>query len=212
MEKEKNLKAQNTPQLWVFLSANILFLFGMIFPAYFIELPKEFDLILIFKVLGASIAPLLLFLLNGLLSSHQKAILVFWRFKHPLPGSEAFTKLSKNDHRIDRDKLKEIHGTLPKGPKQQNKLWYRIYKKNSSSLIIQASQGGFLLARDLTSLAVLFVIFLGIPVLIIATWPINFYYLILLILQYLVISRGARIRGRRFVNNVLAIESSQAGF
>ncbi|UCS95230.1 hypothetical protein KZP23_09575 [Echinicola marina] len=207
MEKEKNLKAKNTPQLWVFLSANILFLCGMIFPTYFKELTKDFDIVLILKVLGASIAPLLLFLLNGLISSHQKAILVFWKFKHPLPGSEAFTKLSKNDHRIDRDKLKEIHGSLPKSPKQQNKLWYKIYKKTSSNIIVANSHRDFLLARDLTSLSVLFVIFLGIPALIIGSWPINLYYFIGLILQYLVVSIGAQNRGRRFVANVLAIES-----
>ena len=207
MEKEPNLKKKNIPQLWVFLSANILILFGLIFPVYFKTLTNDFDIVLIFKALGVSIAPLLLFLLNGLISSHQKAVLVFWKLKNPLPGSEAFSKLSKNDTRIDRAKLKNVYGILPKSPIEQNKLWYKIYKKNSSNMIVSDSHRAFLLSRDLTSLCILFVVFLGIPVLIMAQWPIALYYFGYLLLQYLVVTIGAQNRGRRFVTNVLAIES-----
>lgn len=204
-----NIKAKNTPQLWVFLFGNICFLFWMIFPTYLNELPKEIDVLTFLKMSGYVIAPLLLFLLNGLVSSDQKAILVFWKIKDPLPGSEAFSKLSRIDYRIDRGKLKEIYGVLPKEPKQQNRLWYKIYQKNNSNLIVQASHSGFLLARDLTSLSILFVLFIGFPVLLISSWPVNFVYFSILILQYLVVSRVAQVKGRRFVNNVLAVESSQ---
>lgn len=207
MEKEPNLKIKNAPQLWIFLSANILILCGLIFPAYFKTLTTDFDIVFILKVLGASTAPLLLFLLNGLISSHQKAVLVFWKLKNSLPGSEAFSKLSKNDTRIDRAKLKSVYGSLPKSPIEQNKLWYKIYKKNSSNTIVSDSHRAFLLARDLTSLCVLFVIFLGIPVLIIGQWPISLYYFMGLLLQYVIVVIGAQNRGRRFVTNVLAIES-----
>jgi hypothetical protein len=209
MEKEPNLKKKNTLQLWVFLSANILILFGLIFPVCFKTLTNDFDIVLIFKALGVSIAPLLLFLLNGLMSSHQKAVLVFWKLKNPLPGSEAFSKLSKNDTRIDRAKLKNVYGSLPKSPIEQNKLWYKIYKKNISNTIVSDSHRAFLLARDLTSLCILFVIFLGIPVLIKGQWPIALYYFVYLLLQYVVIVIGAQNRGKRFVTNVLAIESCQ---
>lgn len=207
METEINLKTKNTPQLWVFLLANILFLCGMIFPAYFKELSNSFDIILILKGLGVSIAPLLLFLLNGLLSSHQKAILVFWKLKNPLPGSEVFTKLGKHDYRIDMDKLKEIYGSLPNKPEQQNQLWYKIYKKNSSNIIVSESHRAFLLARDLTALSVLFILFLGITVLAVGSWPLNLYYFFGLLLQYLVAATGAKNRGRGFATNVLAVES-----
>ncbi len=207
MEKEPNLKIKNVPQLRVFLAANILIPCGLIFPAYFKTLTTGVDIVFILKVLGVSIAPLLLFLLNGLISSHQKAVLVFWKLKNPLPGSEAFSKLSKNDTRIDRAKLKSVYGSLPKSPIEQNKLWYKIYKKNSSNTIVSDSHRAFLLARDLTSLCVLFVIFLGIPVLIIGQWPISLYYFLGLLLQYVIVVIGAQNRGRRLVTNVLAIES-----
>tara|TARA_R110002049_G_scaffold183243_1_gene351186 strand:+ start:13032 stop:13661 length:630 start_codon:yes stop_codon:yes gene_type:complete len=208
MTKEINLKAKNTPQLWVFLSANIIFLIGLLFPVHFLELTKSFDIYLILKFVGVSIAPLVLFLLNGLLSSHIKAILVYWKLKHPLPGSTAFSKWSKSDHRVNRKKLKEIHGKLPKNTADQNRKWYEIYRKNSNNNIIQNSHRAFLLARDLTSLSVLFLIFLGIPVLILGSWPLNLFYNLVLILQYLIICVNAKNRGVRFVTNVLAIESS----
>jgi hypothetical protein len=207
MEKEVNLKAKNTPQLWVLLSANILIIAGVIFPLYFKELTNEFDILFILKGLGASISPLLLFLLNGLISSNQKAVLVFWKLKNPLPGSEVFSKLSKEDTRIDREKLKDIYGPLPKNPSEQNKLWYKIYKKNSLDIVISESHRAFLLARDLTSLCFLFVIFIGFPVLFIGKWPINIYYIAFLLVQYFIVVIGAQNRGRRFVTNVLAIET-----
>lgn len=207
MEKEVNLKAKNTPQLWILLSANILITCGIFFPIYFKEITSEFDIIFILKGLGASIAPLLLFLLNGLLSSNQKAVLVFWKLKNPLPGSEAFSKLSKEDTRIDRKKLKEIYGSLPKNPSDQNKLWYKIYKKNALDIMISESHRVFLLARDLTSLCFLFIVFIGLPTLIIVNWPLNIYYFSFLLIQYFIVVIGAQNRGRRFVTNVLATES-----
>jgi hypothetical protein len=207
MEKEINLKAKNTPQLWILLSANILIILAVVFHAEFRDLQKDFDILFIFKSLGASIAPLILFLLNGFVSSHQKAILVFWKLKDPLPGSEAFSKLSRQDTRIDRKKLKQLYGILPKKPSEQNKLWYKIYKKHVSNLIISESHRAFLLARDLTSMCFLFVLFLGIPVLIIIESPTNISYFIYLILQYFLVVIGAKNRGRRFVTNVLAEET-----
>lgn len=207
MEKEINLKAKNTPQLWIMLSANILMLSGIIFPTYLMETMQQFNIFSIIKILGATIAPLLLFLLNGILSSNQKAVLVFWKLKNPLPGSVAFTRISKQDSRIDRKKLKEIHGTLPKNPADQNKLWYKIYKKHNLDIVISESHRGFLLARDLTSLCFLFIIFLGIPVLAKISAPINIIYFSFLIFQYILVVVNAKNRGQRFVANVLAEES-----
>lgn len=207
MEKEVNLKAKNTPQLWILLSANIVIICAVFFPLYIKEIIQEFDVILILKGLGASIAPLLLFLLNGLLSSNQKAVLVFWKFKNPLPGSVAFSKISKEDPRIDRKKLKDVYGFLPKNPLDQNKLWYKIYKKNALDIVITESHRAFLLARDLTSLCFLLIVFIGLPAILIACRPISIYYFCFLLVQYLLVVKGAQNRGRRFVANVLAKES-----
>lgn len=208
MEKQINLKAKNTPQLWILLSANILIICGVFFPVFFQGLKDKFNIIFIIKGLGLSIAPLMLFLLNGLISSNQKAILVFWKFKNPLPGTEVFSKLIKKDPRIDRKKLKEIYGNLPKNPKDQNKLWYKIYRKNSINPVILESHRAFLLARDLSSLCFLFILFIGFPSLFFFNLPVGMYYFAFLMIQYLFIVIGAQNRGRRFVTNVLAIESN----
>ena len=37
-------------------------------------------------------APIGTFLLDGLLSADAKARLVYWRYRHPLPGSRAFSE------------------------------------------------------------------------------------------------------------------------
>ncbi|PKW21092.1 hypothetical protein [Flavobacterium lindanitolerans] len=208
MDKEVNLKAKNTPMLWILLSANILIICGIFYPLYFQQATNKLNIVFILKGLGASIAPLLLFLLNGLLSSNQKAILIFWRLKDPLPGSEAFSKLSKLDTRINRKKLKEEYGPFPKKSSDQNRLWYEIYKQHALDIAVSESHRAFLLARDLTSMCFLFVVFIGVPTLLIVKWPISLYYFLFLLIQYFAIVIGARNRGRRFVMNVLAVASN----
>lgn len=207
MEKEVNSKAKNAPQLWIMLLANILIIAGMIFPQYYSQLTNDFNVVILIRSLGVFIAPLLLFLLNGLLSPNQKAILVFWKLKNALPGCEAFTRLSKRDPRVDIKKLQELHGALPKNPVDQNRLWYKIYKKHSQDIIVSESHRAFLLARDLTSLSVLLIVFMGLPAVVFGIWPVALYYFCFLLLQYFVIVIGAQNRGKRFVSNVLAIES-----
>jgi len=64
-------------------------------------------------VIGVSIV------LNGLLSGNMKAILVFWRFRHPLPGHRAFTLLGPKDPRVDIMVLEAQIGPLPPLPPHQ---------------------------------------------------------------------------------------------
>ncbi|WP_426480180.1 hypothetical protein [Chryseobacterium sp. R2ACT005] len=204
MAEEVNLKTKNTTLLWVFLAANIIILFIIFFPHYL----KQFDIILLIRTIGASIAPILLFLLNGLLTSHQKAILVFWKLNDPLPGSIAFSKLCIKDSRIDIKSLKSKYGQFPRKNSEQNKLWYKLYKKNSANLIVTESHRAFLLARDLTSLSFLFIVFTGMLVLIFMHDDSKFYYVGFLFIQYLANVINAQNRGKRFVSNVLAVESN----
>ncbi|WP_180982780.1 hypothetical protein [Chryseobacterium scophthalmum] len=204
MQNEVNLKSKNTTLLWVFLAANIIIILAMIFPRFL----EEFDIILWTKTIGGSIAPVILFLLNGLLSSHQKAIIIFWKLKDPLPGSIAFSELSKKDSRIDAKQLRNKFGNLPKKPSEQNKLWYKIYRKNSSNLLVVDSHRGFLLARDLTSLSFLLLFCMGALALFFIQPAYRYYYILFLIIQYFANLINAHNRGKRFVTNVLAVEST----
>ncbi|MDO3423480.1 hypothetical protein QWT87_01180 [Chryseobacterium sp. APV1] len=204
MQNEVNLKSKNTTLLWVFLAANIIIILTLIFPKFL----EKFDVLLWTKTIGASIAPIILFLLNGLLSSHQKAIIIFWKLQDPLPGSMAFSELSKKDSRIDAKQLKNTFGNLPKKPSEQNKLWYKIYRKNSTNAVVVGSHRAFLLARDLTSLSFLLMFCMGALALFFIQPVYKYYYMLFLIMQYFANLINARNRGKRFVTNVLAVEST----
>lgn len=206
MQNEVNLKSKNTTLLWVFLAANVIIILTISFPNFV----EQFDIILWTKTIGASIAPVILFLFNGLLSSHQKAIIIFWRLKDPLPGSRAFSELIKKDSRIDIKKLKSKFGIFPRKASEQNKLWYHIYRQNASNILVTESHGAFLLARDLTSLSFLLMLVMGVLALAYISPIIKYYYFLFLIIQYFANLVNARNRGQRFVTNVLAVESTNS--
>ncbi len=207
---EKTLIEQYRKKLWLFFAFNFCFLLCVNASSVSFEaINIEFLKIISEGTFIGILSPILIFILNGVLSSNVKAILVFWNIRYPLPGSKAFTVLAPKDERINMDKLKEIIGKLPTSPKEQNNLWYSIYKKHQNKIVILNSHKNYLFARDMTSMSALFliliplvIIFLGIN----GIW--KFLYSMFLLLQYLLISLVARNYGKRFVCNVLAEEST----
>lgn len=145
------------------------------------------------------------FILNGLLTSDFKYILVFWRIKDPLPGCRIFTELIDKDYRIDKNVLIKKYGTLPIKPKEQNKLWYKIYKQNEFDPMIFDSQRSFLLSRDLTGLSFLFLIIYTITILVSGVkFSIALAYIGFLLIQYMVLALVCRHYGTRFSLNAIA--------
>ncbi|MGH8057375.1 MAG: hypothetical protein ACREOH_09095, partial [Candidatus Entotheonellia bacterium] len=142
------------------------------------------------------------------LSSHIKAVLVFWRLCHPLPGCRAFSRYLNSDPRISPGVLETRFGQFPREPAQQNSLWYRIYRRNENHPAIRDAHGCYLLTRDLTSLSAIFLVILG-PAVIYLLDDTNraLTYLIMLVILYGFTSQAARTYGKRFVTSVLAIES-----
>ena len=55
--------------------------------------------------IGLIFASILTLLINGILKTDYKNIMVFWKVKQPLPSYRVFSHLVKNDHRIDYDEL-----------------------------------------------------------------------------------------------------------
>ncbi|RZJ92652.1 MAG: hypothetical protein EOO20_00960 [Chryseobacterium sp.] len=106
-------------------------------------------------------------------------------------------------------KLASLYNPLPNSPKEQNALWYKIYRANMTDIGIQKSHKDFLLARDMASMLFLFFMLTGMPMLFLGFYPFNFYYLAFLAFEYLLVVRAARNYGVSFVNNVLAIEASK---
>jgi hypothetical protein len=209
MSTETNLKLKNSASLWVFFICNC-FAFALLFLSENLHaIQNDFMSMISFRTSGVLLVPVVLFIINGLLSSNQKAALVFWRYENCLPGCRAFTIHAKKDPRINLQRLKSLHGTLPKNPRDQNQLWYKIYKKHSSDIVIAKSHKDFLLARDMTAISFLFIIFAGLPMIFLGKAPYNYWYMICLSAEYLVLAIVAQNHGKRFVTNVLAMESTK---
>jgi hypothetical protein len=202
------LKEQNSKLIWVFFSFNVVlfYIVGLSQVINFSEL--EIKSVITVRGVWVLIVPLLLFVLNGIVSSDFKAILSFWRFKNPLPACRAFSFYADKDDRIDKNFLTSKFGQLPVLPKEQNSLWYKIYKKHQENPVVKKSHKDFLLARDITSVSFLFFIVGGISMLILSVESVKWLYVIYLLIQFIIFSIVAQNHGKRFVCNALAIETS----
>lgn len=157
-----------------------------------------------------ALLPIPALILSSLISADHKAILVFWRVKHPLPGSRAFSVHAQADHRIDLAKLKKNVGEFPVSERDQNSKWYGLYKQVDSDPSVVDSHKNYLLFRDIASMSLLLVpvlpavlYFSGVNptrILISAAWFLG---------QYLITAFAARTTGIRFVQNVLAVHASR---
>lgn len=208
MSTETSLKKKNNSYLWSFFLFNLLVFLTLFFVTHFQTIIKDYKAMFTVRNSGVILMPIILFIINGLLTSQQKAILVFWKLKNPLPGSKAFSIYSNKDSRIDLTKLQSVYGALPTDAAEQNRLWYKIYRKNNTEVSVENSHKEFLLGRDLVSITFLYIIFAGIPVLILLFSRLSIYYLLFLVIEYLILVQVAKNHGIRFVCNVLAVEST----
>lgn len=198
---EKSIKAINRKYLVCYIVVNILVF------CYFIKLeitipsiidPKNMIFIGLYAVA---------IILEGIISSDFKAILIFFRFKNPLPGSRSFSEIVPKDSRIDINILKSKYFPLglPTEPEEQNKEWYKIYKQFSSLSTVFEAQKYFLLTRDLVVLSLILIpisivgyIIFGIEV---SSILIHLSFLVIVIILGIIACRNY---GDRFVANVLA--------
>ena len=135
MTKTEYLKDSYKSRLYVVAAINVaLFWAVVIFRA---------DLSMIWTLLSSIslqdgivgvITPIGAFILDGLLSADTKERVVYWRFKHPLPGSRAFSVHLKKETRADPERLVRQWGVFPDDPAEQNRLWYRIYRSVEKEL------------------------------------------------------------------------------
>jgi hypothetical protein len=136
--KDNSLKKENQKYLWMYIGVNI----AVIACIVLYKTIKLYELEKILKTFILSpgtilfiLSPLISLLINGILPANWKNIIVFWRFKNPLPGCRAFTILINKDARIDKKKLKKVIGKFPIEPKKQNKLWYKLFKKYENNVL-----------------------------------------------------------------------------
>lgn len=204
----KTLKGRNLAWLVATLGLDFLVLLVLAFHTAIEDLtPARVTAI---RASLTALLPIPVLILSSLISADHKAVLVFWRFKHPLPGSRAFSVHAPADHRIDLAKLKKNVGEFPVNERDQNSKWYGLYKQIDSDPSVMDSHKNYLLFRDIAAMSLLLVpvlpvvmYFSGIDmprILICATWFLG---------QYLVTSFAARTTGIRFVQNVLAVHASR---
>lgn len=149
--------------------------------------------------------PIVTLVLNGILPTHVKEILVFWRLKNPLPGCRAFSQLAPMDPKVDPAELRRRYGEFPQAPEEQNRLWYKIYKKHHDNPAIVQGLRAYLMSRDLAGISFC-LLFLGVALVVITTPSRQMValYLSALVVQYLLLALTARFAGDRLVCNSLA--------
>ncbi len=208
MTKTKNLK--NSNRKWLI---SYMFLHFVIFAIAAAVVNPTFDDIssLLAKLKSPSgLIPLIIFplsvVLEGLIHSNRKAVLVFWRIRNPLPGCRAFSKIAPNDPRIDMAAIKKIYPDgLPSDPKEQNAAWYKLYKQYEDKMIVNDAHRFFLLTRDLAALTVVLIPFCVVAHLFWQTpaATIGYHVLVLTVVAAL-ICLSAQSYGKRLVENVFA--------
>lgn len=208
--KEKSLKEQNKVNLILFITWNVIVLIFFLSSNFYHTNGEDITRHILSKdSLFTIFSPILLIVLNGILSSQLKVFLVFWKWKYGLPAHHAFTKYIFTDSRINIEGLKDKHGEFPTDPIKQNSLWYSFLKNNKEDTIIKDSHKAYLLTRDMTAISSVFV--LSIIVILLSDIDNHMKLLswVYFILQYLVLMLTARNYGKRFTCNVLAIESQR---
>lgn len=203
---DKSLKAQNLKWLWSVVAVDALVLVLIAYPGLLSPANvKEFAWL---RTLAAVVAPVVVLLLTSLFSPDAKAVLVFWRFNKTLPGHRAFSVHALNDPRINLEALRKNVGVFPDDAKEQNAMWYKLYKKVDSDVTVAQAQRHYLLFRDLAALSLLLAPISALLLYIFgASGRSSGLAMGILVVQYLATAVAARNNGIRFVTNVLALHA-----
>ena len=150
--------------------------------------------------------------INQQLPPHVKTQLLCFGWKHPQPGSRAFSKYAYEDDRIDVNSLQERYGPFPDGPKEQNTKWYKLYKTVEETPSVKSVHMEYIAIRDCYVFAILIlIVFIPVGIIYIENSHIKLLYIVYLFVQTAVLLNAARNRGIQFVKTVLAVKSSNEG-
>ena len=201
-----SLKTRNLPLVTAFVVLNYIgFAFVNRLPWQFLQEVDYSKGALLFKNPLIAVATHLgILILCFVIPVNLKYMIIFWSLKNPLPGSRVFSELAVEDQRIDIKELEGRYGKLPTEPREQNALWYKIYKEKQNDKIINSSHGQWLLLREMAVLSLIFMLLL-IPInLFINFGKIANIYGIILFAQYMIIRQAAINTAERFTCNVIA--------
>ena len=203
------LKEKNMRRLVIVVVANFVAYAALIRGQALIGADLYASLKAVLDLLPAGLGLVLMSVANNLVDPMTKARLVFWRWAQPLPGSRAFTVHIKKDPRINVAALRAKLGDFPKSEKEQNGVWYRLYKSVELEPAVAHAHKEYLFTRDWAALAAMMVVVLGA----LAFWQAQLttaaIYVGGLVAQYLLVRLAAANYGQRFVTTVLAIKSAK---
>jgi hypothetical protein len=216
VKREPDLKGKNALYLWSFVAVNSAIFLSVIInkglPQSLQPVTQIWSQVSAKNGIMAACMPIVVIVLNGVLSDTMKARLIFWRWKNPLPGCRAFGVLMESDPRINVKVLAAKHGRFPRSPSAQNALWYKLYREHKLKPMIWSGHRVYLLTRDLATIAVCFVILFSAGAAVAAVdWKAWTVYAAMLLLQYVVVARAARNYGNSFVLDVLCEECATCG-
>jgi hypothetical protein len=206
MPAQRSLKSKNVPILITFaiwcLALYIVFLTGTgdfwsRLVSLFRDLSAEDGVVVV-------MAPILVFVLTSIISSDNKARIVFWRRRHALPGHRCLSELAPKDPRIDMQALEDRLGSLPSDPRMQNTKWYELSRRCAGLPRVEEAHREFLLARDLCAVSLVVSVVGPLSVFVLqrsVLWALL--YLLVMALHYLAFAVTARNKGNRFACNVL---------
>lgn len=207
MAKETHLKTRNIPVFILFILWCIaVYLAFQIAPAaFFSQLQDTLADVRATDGIFMVFSPLLAVVFAGVVSSGNKARLIFWRYRCALPGHYAFSRLAPADPRIDMEKLRGLVSPWPASPEAENRCWYGIYKRYVDQPTVAHAHAAFLLTRDMAVTSLLFVPLGALGLTVSkqgALWVLL--YVSFMLVHYLILMLVARNHGERFVCNVLA--------
>lgn len=225
----KSLNEQNWPGLLAITGLNIL-VFAVVIgvvgpdPVQFSKLTTAWAVLL-----PAGVGLAMIRVINGLIRGKNKNRLVYWelsqfllKWKHPLPGSQAYTVYAKNDDRFSEADVKKklLAGftgneeqknkhlkELMKSPEAQNDHWYgKVYAPMQDKPGVRQAEANFLFTRDYAAISFVMLFVLGAAGYFVmsspATWGL---YCCGLALQYLLVRHAARNYGIDTVTNAIAV-------
>jgi Na+(H+)/acetate symporter ActP len=207
---DKPLKDQNRLGLALVAAANVVAFYGMsvfggIVGLDWVQVGQAWV-----NVLPASLGVVLVGVLNAQLDADTKARLVHMKWRDPLPGSAAFTRLGPKDPRVDMQALTRRLRTLPTDPARQNAVWYGLYKEIRSEPAVTHANKEYLFTRDYHVFALGFLFAFGVA----SFWTVEdlaarAWYVAALAAQVLLTGQAARTHGKRLVCTVLAMSAKK---
>lgn len=166
---------------------------------------RQFEELITPKAALSLVLPFVTLVLDGIVSADIKAILVYWRLRNPLPGSQAFTKHGPADSRVVMRSLEREYGPFPVAVNEQNQLWYRLFKTVEDRPSVSQAHRASLLARDLASLSFTLAPLSAILGAVLRVGMLPWAILVtVLTVQFLMLRKIAVNNGKRFVTTVLA--------